>query len=500
MRGAVEMLCSAGGLRWTGLRALVAAFLTFLAGTASLAQPVGDIRVIPGPGIDTGGGTMPGALALAYQSNPQLNAQRAAARATDENVPTALAGYRPRVSGTASVTEQYLDNVVKTTAVSGAPIYVQSKGAAVQSSFGLTASQTLYNGFQNGNRTRQAESQVFAARETLRSMEQTVLLDAATAYMNLLRDAAILELQRSNVNVLEVTLRQTRDRFTAGEVTRTDVAQAEASLAQGRSSLAQAESNYITSRANFRQVIGVNPPARLAAASPVDRFFPSTVDAAVARGNNENPNITSSMYLVDVAVLQVRVAEGALYPTVAAVGAVTKNYGGSAISLAAPESLAALVAAQLTVPLYQGGSEYAATRQAKESLGQQRLNLALSRDLVRSQVLQAWGQNEAAKAQIASQQAQVTSAEVALNGIREEARVGQRTTLDVLNAQQTLVNARVALVIAQHDRVVASYTVLSAVGSLSPQVLGLATEIYDPMVHYQQVRKDWGGVRIPDGR
>ena len=206
------------------------------------------------------------------------------------------------------------------------------------------------------------------------------------------------------------------------------------------------------------------------------------------------------MYLVDVAVLQVKVAEGALYPTVAAVGAVTKNYGGSAISLAAPESLAALLAAQLTLPLYQGGSEYAATRQAKESLGQQRLNLALSRDLVRSQVVQAWGQNEAAKAQIASQQAQVTSAEVALNGIREEARVGQRTTLDVLNAQQTLVNARVALVIAQHDRVVASYTVLSAVGSLSPQVLGLATEIYDPMVHYQQVRDQWIGVHTPDGR
>jgi outer membrane protein len=493
------MLRPAESLRWV-LRALVAAFLASLAGTTSLAQPVGDIRVIPGPGIDTGGGTMPGALALAYQSNPQLNAQRAAARATDENVPTALAGYRPRVSGTASVTEQYLDNVVKATAASGAPVYVQSKGANVQPSFGLTATQTLYNGFQNGNRTRQAESQVFAARETLRSMEQTVLLDAATAYMNLLRDAAILELQRSNVNVLEVTLRQTRDRFTAGEVTRTDVAQAEASLAQGRSQLAQAESNYVTSRANFRQVIGVDPPSRLAAASPVDRFFPSTVDAAVARGNNENPNITSSMYLVDVAVLQVKVAEGALYPTVAAVGAVTKSYGGSATSLAAPESLAALIAAQLTVPLYQGGSEYAGTRQAKESLGQQRLNLALSRDLVRSQVVQAWGQNEAAKAQIASQQAQVTSAEVALNGIREEARVGQRTTLDVLNAQQTLVNARVALVIAQHDRVVASYTVLSAVGSLSPQVLGLATEIYDPMVHYQQVRKDWGGVRIPDGR
>ena len=155
--------------------------------------------------------------------------------------PTALAGNRPRVTGTTSLTEQYIDTVIKSTTASGAPIYIQNKGASAQPLFGLTATQTLYNGFQNGNRTRQAEGQVFAARETLRTIEESVLLSAATAYMNLLRDAAVLDLQRSNVNVLEVTLRQTRDRFTAGEVTRTDVAQAELSLASGRSQLAQAE-------------------------------------------------------------------------------------------------------------------------------------------------------------------------------------------------------------------------------------------------------------------
>jgi outer membrane protein len=206
------------------------------------------------------------------------------------------------------------------------------------------------------------------------------------------------------------------------------------------------------------------------------------------------------MYNVDIAALQVKIAEGALYPTLAAVGNVQKSYGGSANQLAALEILSASVAAQLSVPLYQGGAEYAAIRQSKETLGQQRLTLDLTRDQVQSQVVQGWAQNESAKAQIASTQAQVTSAEVALNGVREEARVGQRTTLDVLNAQQTLVNARVALVTAQHDRVVASYTVLAAVGSLSPQVLGLRTEVYDAMVHYQQVRDAWGGVRIPDGR
>ena len=363
------------------------------------AQSAGESRLIVAGGA--GVGTLEGALALAYQTNPQLNAQRAATRATDENVPTALAGNRPKVTGTTSLTEQYLDTTLKSTAASGAPIYTQNKGASAQPLFGLTATQTLYNGFQNGNRTRQAEGQVFAARETLRTIEESVLLSAATAYMNLLRDAAVLDLQRSNVNVLEVTLRQTRDRFTAGEVTRTDVAQAEASLASGRSQLAQAESNYITSRANYRQVIGVEPPARLAPAGTVDRFFPRTVDGAVARGRSENPNITTAMYNVDIAALQVKVAEGSLYPTLAAVGNVSKSWGGSANQLTSTELLAASAAAQLTVPLYQGGSEYAAIRAAKETLAQQRLNLGLTRDQVQALVIQSWGQNESTKAQTA---------------------------------------------------------------------------------------------------
>src|SRR6266852_3337892 len=205
------------------------------------------------------------------------------------------------------------------------------------------------------------------------------------------------------------------------------------------------------------------------------------------------------MFNVDVAVHQVKIAEGALAPTLSAVGSVQKSFG-STTSLAVIEALSASVAAQLTVPIYQGGAEYSAIRQSKETLGQRRLDLDTARDQVQSTVTQAWGQLEAAKAQINATQAQVTAAEVALNGVREEARVGQRTTLDVLNAQQALVNARVALVAAQHDRVVASYNLLASVGSLSPQVLGLATNVYDPMVHYQQIRDAWYGIRIPDGR
>ncbi len=213
-------------------------FATAICPPLCRAEPAVDYARIVG---GAGAGTLEGALIQSYQNNPQLNAQRAATRAVDENVTTALAGYRPRVTGTSSLTEQYLDNVIKTTSPTGIAIYSQNKGAVAVSNFGLTSTQTLFNGFQTGNRTRQAEGQVFAARETLRATEQTVLLNAATAYMNLLRDAAILELQRSNVNVLEVTLRQTRDRFAAGEVTRTDVAQAESSLAAGRAQLAAAE-------------------------------------------------------------------------------------------------------------------------------------------------------------------------------------------------------------------------------------------------------------------
>ncbi|HEY7296344.1 MAG TPA: TolC family outer membrane protein [Xanthobacteraceae bacterium] len=440
--------------------------------------------------------TLYGALTQAYANNPQLNAQRAATRAADENVAIALGGYRPTLSATSSISEAYNDNLNKSPGPT--PTYSRVTGENAVTAFGITGSQTLFNGFQTGNRTRQAEAQVFAARETLRTTEQSVLLSAATAYMNLLRDSAIVDLNQSNVTVLELTLRQTRDRFLIGEVTRTDVAQAESRLALGRSQLLAAQSNYVTSKAQYRQVIGVEP-GRLAPAPSVDRLFPRTVAGAVSLGLSENPLTTTAAYNVDAAVLQVKIAEGALYPVVTATASVMKQFGSTQSPLQL-QSLNAIVGAQVAVPLYQGGGEYATIRQAKETLGQQRLNLETARDQVRANVVQGWGQLDAAKAQIEATQAQVAAAEIALNGVREEARVGQRTTLDVLNAQQDLLNARVALVTAQHDRVVASFAVLSAVGGLSPQVLGLRIENYDPMVHYQQIRDAWGGVRTPDGR
>jgi outer membrane protein len=444
--------------------------------------------------------TIEAALVRAYQNNPQLNSQRAQVRFTDENVPQALSGYRPKVSITGSAGYQYTDTLtnIGSTNAAGAPTIVSTPihGTNPPRSIGATVTQTLFNGQQTANKTRAAESQVSGAREALRVLDQTVLLSAATIYMDFLRDSAIVEVQQSNVRVLEQTLKQTKDRFNVGEVTRTDVAQSEAQLAAGKTQLLTADANLVTTRSNFRRIIG-NEPQGLAPGSPVDRFLPATLPSAVELGLIENPNVTAAMFGVDVNYLQVKVNEGALLPTVSLQAAVQQSYEST---LTLYRSFGASAIAQVTVPVYQGGAEYSLIRQSKETLAQQRLFLEQTRDATRANVVTAWGQLVAGKAQVTSAQSQVTASEIALNGVREEAKAGQRTTLDVLNAQQALVNARVALVTAQHDRVVASYAVLNAIGRLSPQVLNLRTETYDPSVHYHQVRDSWIGVRTPDGR
>jgi outer membrane protein len=436
--------------------------------------------------------TMEAALLRAYQNNPQLNAQRASVRATDENVAQALAGYRPRIAATASGGAQYTDQLaVASTGKSNVANGLQEPRAV-----GATVTQTLFNGNQTANKTRAAESQVFGAREALRLLEQSVLLAAATVYMDYLRDAAILEVQRSNTNVLRQTLRQTRDRFSAGLVTATDVAQSEAQLAAGVSQELAAEANLTTTRANFRRIIG-NEPSHLEPASPVDRYLPETLRDAADLALVENPNVTSAMYGIDVSFLTVKINEGALFPTVTLQASVLKS---SQQTITQVHQFNAAAIAQVNIPIYQGGAEYSLIRQSKETLAQQRLILEQVRDQARADLVSAWGQLLAGKSQVASSQSQVDASEIALTGVLKEASVGQRTTIDILNQQQTLVNARLALVTAQHDRVVASYAVLSAIGRLSPQVLHLRTPVYDPSVHYHQVRDSWAGVRTPDGR
>jgi outer membrane protein len=446
--------------------------------------------------LDLRAETMSGALALAYQGNPDLNQQRAGVRAADETIPQATSVFRPQITASGSYGYSYLEvrtsPNVPTLGAGSSSLFTTSAGVV-----GLTVSQTLFNGFRNTNGVRQAESNVLSAREQLRLGEETILLSAATAYMNVLRDTAILDLRRNNIIVLEEQLRQTRDRFTVGEVTVTDVAQADASLASARSDYFAAQANLATSIANYRQIIGVQP-GRLEPARTIEALLPHNVQAAVGVTLSEHPAIQAALHAVDAAELQVKIQEGQFYPTLSAVGQVTDNYafdGEPGI-----KAFNATILAQISVPIYTGGLVDAQVRQAKEQLTQARIQADLQRDTARAQTVSAWGVLESARAAIRSNESAVKAAEVALAGIREEAKVGQRTTFDVLTAQQTLLNARVSLVTAQRDRVVASYNVMASIGRLTAANLNLNIIEYDPTLHYDAVKNKWFGVRTPDGR
>jgi outer membrane protein len=464
-----------------------------------LASALATIVVLVAPNHRASAETLETALVKAYGNNPQLNAQRASVRATDEGVSKAESGYRPKISASGEIGAEALNfrspNPANGTSFLQPRTIIQDQRLLPRGA-GAQLNQMIFDSGATSNTVRQAESLVLAARESLRNTEETVLFSGATTYMDVLRDTATLDLQRSNVDVLAEQLRQTRDRFNVGEVTRTDVAQAESRLEGARSQVAAAEATLKADIATYRQIIGVEPKT-LAPGRPIDRLLPSSLDVAVRTALAENPAIVSAFHNVDAAELQVKVAEAALGPNLSLNAQVQSQWDNRQSN---DQLTTAQVTATLTVPIYQGGAEYAQIRQAKETLGQQRLLADQVRDQVRQLVVAAWGNLDASKAQILAAQAQISSSEVALNGVREEAKVGQRTTLDVLNAQQDLLNARVALVSAQHDRVVNSYQLLEGIGRLTLEFVSPSAQKYEPGVHYQQVRDLWWGTQTPNGK
>jgi outer membrane protein len=437
--------------------------------------------------------TISNALARAYGYNPDLNQQRAGARSVDENMPNALSGYRPTITGTVDAGRGWLDQHAGSNAKSPG----DTRSATNPRGAGLSVTQNVWNGNRTMNGVDRAETQIFAARETLRLTEQNVLSGAATAYMNVLRDTAILNLRRNNVEVLEQQLRQTRDRFQVGEVTRTDVAQSEASLAQGQADAFTAQSNLQTSIANYRSSIG-DEPKNLQPARPLDKLIPPSLQAAIGMSEMEHPGLLAARFTAEAARINVKVIEGQLYPSLGVTGTLSRRH--DVVSTPDTTTNTASIVASLSVPIYEGGAVYSNVRQAKELFQQSQLQADLQRETIRAQVVSAWGVWSNSSAVIQAAQAQVRAAEIALNGVREEAKVGQRTTLDVLNAQQTLLNARVLLVTAQRDRVVGSYSMVAASGRLSAITLGLDVVPYDPTVHYNQVKGKWIGTETPDGR
>lgn len=434
--------------------------------------------------------SLPEALVKAYQTNPQLNAERARQRATDENVPQALAGYRPQVSAGLSVGLQAVRDLLPGNVIQTATLKPWQ--------IGVTVTQTLFNGFKTANSVRVAELQVQSGREALRNVGQGVLLDAVTAYTNVLANQTLVEAQRSNVAFLKETQAITQRRLNAGDVTPTDTAQAEARLNRGLADLNAAEVNYAVSQATYAQVVG-NSPSQLRPAETTDRLLPRSREDAIALALHEHPAVTAAGFDVDVASTSIRVAESSLMPNVTLQGSVSRSRDSDQ-TLGTFGTDQASVIGQVTQPIYDGGTAASQTRQAKEVAAQSRLVLDQVRNQAKTAVVSAWVANEGAKIAVSASESEVKAAEVALAGVQKEAAGGQRTTVDVLNAQQDLITARARLIGAQRDRVVASYTLLSAIGRLDVKTLNLKTPDYLPEVHYHQVRDAWHGLRTPSGQ
>ena len=450
--------------------------------------------------------TLDSALAAAYRYNPRIDAQRARLRATDESVPEARSGYLPRLDGTADVNIRDSRTRLRDEEAVGG--FSPSEGRFVRGTrsgdtvyprgYGVSLEQNLFDGFRTSNSVAEAEANVRAGRETLRDIERQVLQEAVTAYMDVIRDQAVVRLREKNVSVLTRELRATQDRLEEGQVTKTDVSQARARRARAVSQLDAARADLKASRARYQRVVGA-PPSKLREPRVPTRLLPKTLDGAISIGIKENPLVIEALYREQGARRAVDVVRGELLPSVNLEANYINRFNTNS-TVAEEENLA--VTGRLNVPLYQGGAVSARVRASKHTHVSRIQEIEDARTEVREAIVTAWSRYQAARAQLSSDRTQVQSNKEALSGVREEEKVGQRTLLDVLNAEQELVNSEVQLATTRRDLIVAAYALLSAMGQLSIDNIGVASEVYDPEVHYAEVRRQWWGISIThaDGR
>ncbi len=446
-----------------GLMAVTA----LMSGVALTAQPVS-------------AETLTGAMMKAYRNNPDLNSARAGVRIQDENVPIAKSNYRPQVSAYYNF------------GVNRAPV----TGNTTSGNVGIQLNQMLFDGFQTKNKVAAAETQVYAQRENLRNTEQNTLYSAVAAYMDVWQKRQIAVLREKNLAAMNEQVRASRARLDVGEGTRTDVAQAESQRSTAIAALNAARADVKTAEATYLQIVGARPD-RLATA-PSARNLPRTPDQAFSIAMAGHPGILATQYAVNAAGYNVKAAEGAMLPGVGLTASASRldTYAGTT----AGDGNSASVGIGVTIPIYTGGRSSAQVRQSKEQLGQARIEVDSVRDQVRQAISAAWSQLEAARASVKANRDGISAAQLALNGVIEERKVGQRTTLDVLNAQNALTDVQIALVQAEHDAVVASYMLLNATGRMTASQMGLQVSQYKPEEHYDAVKNKWGGTRTPDGR
>ena len=469
--------------------------------TAGIAGVVAGLLI----GAPASAQTLTEAFAYAYNNNPQLLAQRALLRATDEGVPQALANWRPTVnftgsagysrsgfeapgSNTKAAVAEALENGVAFPC--NGPIGITCSTPTQFASFvskqlDLRITQPIYRGGRTEAATRQAINGVQAARAQTLGVETTVFQAVAQGYLDVVRDQTLVEVSRNNEAVLRKQLEATRDRFRVGEVTRTDVAQAESSLAQATAQRITAEGNLENSRANYARAVG-HPPGRLI--MPRERpVLPATRDEAQTLAIGDNPNVIAASFTELAARDNIDVIRGQLLPQINIVGDLNRNFGPSFTQRNSRQDTAS-VTAQLTMPLYEGGAIYSQTRQAQQTVGQRRSQVDDARRAALQSATQSWETVQAARAAIASFGAAVRAAQIALEGTQQEALVGSRTVLDVLIAEQQLFTTQSQLVTAQHDAALAEFNLAAATGRLIAPELRLPVKLYDMERHYRTVK------------
>lgn len=408
------------------------------------------------------------AISMAYKNNPELKAAREDVKSTDEQMPQAISGFLPNVTANVERGERNTDQ--------GATSDEQETNSKE-----ISLNQPIFRGGQTYNRIKQAQNNISAARENLRQIEQNVILEAITAYADIIRDKEVLELSKNNVEVLQKNLDVTKERFGLGEVTKTDVAQAEASLAVAKSEQINADGALKSSQATYTRIVGEAPEIL----EPIKNSFDiqANLEEMIEIAMEENPSLNTAAYSEIAAKSGVRVEKGRLLPRIDLRASKDEQEG---VLFSSSKLDSERVSINFSIPLYQSGTEYSRVRQAKFNHGSLKSTLDDQKNKVREAVIESFNNFEVAKAVIDSNKSAIKASEIALEGTREEAKFGARTTLDVLNAEQDLFEAKANLIRSKRDEIVSSYTLLASIGRLNPSYLKLAISNYDPKENYNK--------------
>jgi outer membrane protein len=431
--------------------------------------------------------TLADAWTLAYQNNPSLEAQRASLRATDEKVAQALSNWRPSIdaNGNAGKTYQYAPGLTP---------FGEGSYAGTAYQYGVQVTQPLFRGFRTQAETEAAEKQVLSERAKLEDAEQQLFLDTASAFLGVLRDEAALEIQRHNESVLQDMLKETQARSDAGELTGTDIRQAESRLARAHISRFQAETTLTQDKAAYLRLIGQEPDQLQPPDLAMTDF--KNLEQVFEEAKDHNPNVIAAQFAVDQAKAQVKLNEGSLLPEVDLVGNSSRAYGQNVTVPGREDTSQALV--QVTVPLYRSGADYSKTREAEETVSQRKMERDDTRNKAHELANNAWQSYMNAQQALDADKVEVEASGKALDGVREGSKTGTRTILDVLNAEQELLDAKLDLLKSQHDRDYGILQIKAATGQLTAQNLKLATGLYDPQMHYDDVRGQWVGFSRDD--